>query len=203
MMRKLLLCSLVTFTLTTLVVAQQPNGVFSALNVNGPASVAVVAPANVPVFTDSVITVNVKGFPGGNSLFPGAAPAVVLFATSFAPSGSIAVNSFNGFGFQLDLPDQGAPGYSDQEFVNGFTRPGTLSFLDAVGNLSIPATVPACTVFAGTPVCITQTTFNVSAQALVVTATGSPFGITSTGAATASFTNGYRAFSLNSDNFAT
>ncbi len=179
--------------------AQQPNTPFAGLNVDGPAFPPVSAPVTMPVFTDSDIMLNIHGFPGSN-------PVVVLFATSFAAGGSIsfdAVSSLNQYGFQLDIPDQGAAGYSDQEYVNGYVQPGSLSYTDNVGDLQLIINLPACVTVNNQPICITQPNWEVTAQALVVDPTNAPFNIRSTGAGTGQFSNGYQEFSLSGDQFAT
>ncbi len=179
--------------------AQQQNSFFASLNVDSPASAAVPAPVTASVLTDSNIQLNMHGFPGIH-------PVVVFFATSFSAGGSLSINaapSLNQYGFGIDIPDMGAPGYSDQEYVNGYLLPGSSSFTNSLGDLNLTINLPACALVGGQPVCVTAPTWEVSAQALMVDPTNAPFGIRSTGAGTGAFTNGFEEFSIGTDGFAT
>ncbi|HGY89559.1 MAG TPA: hypothetical protein ENK43_00155 [Planctomycetes bacterium] len=179
--------------------AQQQNSLFASLNVDSPPSPTMAAPVTVNVLTDSNIKLNLHGFPGSN-------PVVVLFATSFAPGGALSINAvptLNQYGFGIDIPDQGSPGYSDQEYVNGYLQPSPSSFTDFVGNLSLTINLPACAVVNGQPTCVTAPNWEVSAQALMVDPTNAPFGIRSTGAGVGLFTNGFHEYTIGTDGFAT
>ncbi len=179
--------------------AQQQNSFFASLSVDSAPSPTMPAPVTVNVLTDSDIRLNLQGFPGVH-------PVVVLFSTSFAPGGSLSINavpSLNQYGFGIDIPDQGSPGYSDQEYVNGYLLPGSSSFTDVSGNLSLTINLPACVVVNNQPTCVTAPNWEVSAQALMVDPTNAPFGVRSTGAGVGLFTNGFQEFSIGTDAFAT
>ena len=182
-----LLCLLLVAT----AVGQQQNSVFSALNIDAPANHTVPAPVSVTTFTDTVLSLNMRGW--------SQTPVIVLFATSFANGGSLSIGAIQDFGFQIDLADIGVPGYADQEFVNGYLAPGSLSFTDGSGDLSLQVMVPSCTNFGGVPICIQQSNFEVSSQAIVQNPIA-PFGISSTGAGIAQFTNGYDEYSPTNGN---
>lgn len=168
----------------------QQNTITSALNVNDTALNAIFTPAPITrnLFTDSPLTVNLRG--AANT------PAVIIWAGS-TNSSSFSAATFTGDGVQIDIDDQGTPGYGDQTIVNGYEAPWPTSFLDATGNLSISTNFPSCTTASGATNCISNPSFDISIQGIVVDTANPPFNISSTGAVIGAFTNGYQEFNFN------
>lgn len=186
MTRPIIIALLAAATLT----AQQPNGTFSSLNINGPASATVAAPSLTRTFTDSVVDVRVQGFPEPD-------PVLLLGAVAVEDGGSLSLGAVNIADFALDLADTGNPGYGDQILVDGFSFPGPNSTTNASGEYGFSLMVPSCVATNGALPCL-ETTIEVSFQALV-SDPSALFNVRSTGAGRARLLNGGQEFALSGD----
>ena len=189
-MRKPLIALLVLAALGAPALAQQQNRIFSALNVDGPPlSVLNQGPLVSQVFTDSVINVNVRGFPN--------TPVILL-------NGSLGLGANTQLGFPIDINPAGPAGsYASNVVLSGYNNPGTDTYTAPIGGeLAIAINVPACTTNTiGAVICNLPNSFSTSVQAITSDPTSMPFGVRTTAAATANFTNGYQQFNLSGDNF--
>ena len=164
--------------------AQQVNGPFHALAVNQPTSnVLFQANTTAAVFTDSTITVNMKG--------QASTPVILLW-------GTLQLNALNMLNFKVDLANQGSS-YANQQLMNGYTNPSPATWTNAAGDLAYLAQLPACVISGtGALTCISQSTFSQAVQAVVQDPTNAPFNVSTTGACNMTFTNGYTNFALGS-----
>ncbi|MEE9391555.1 MAG: hypothetical protein V3W41_03520 [Planctomycetota bacterium] len=172
----------------------QVNGFFNSIGVDVTASSQVGGiPAAVNVFTDSPITVDIQA--QANT------PVVLLYSIGAAAGSAITQASFGNFNVQLDLTDVNGSGFTDQVLVDGYARPFPNTFTGSTGNWNSTFQIPACRFVAGSAVCISVPTFEVAVQAIVNDPVNSPFFISSTAAAVATFTNGFTLlpFTVGSD----
>ena len=182
-MRNLLIVA--TLAATTALYGQQLNAPLASLNVNGPVLDPTIwgqGPLSTPVFTDSVINVNVRTLPNS--------PVLLLGGST------LAIGARTDFGFSIDVAALGAGGnYAPNILLDGFTQPQLGGATDPTGILTAGFTVAACAVIGVN--CALPITFNSVAQALVPDPTTMPFGVTATAADVATFVNGYRPYALN------
>ena len=164
--------------------AQQVNGPFHALAVNQPTSnVLFQANTTAAVFTDSTITVNMKG--------QASTPVILLW-------GTLQLNALTMLNFKVDLANQGSS-YANQQLMNGYTNPSPSTWTNTAGDLAYLAQLPACVISGtGALTCISPTTFSQAVQAVVQDPTNAPFNVSTTGACNLTFTNGYTNFALGS-----
>lgn len=173
--------------------APQLNTLDSALNLNDTAINAFFAQAVTPppltaaLLTDSPFTLNLKANPS--------TPVLLLWSGSANGSSTSIAASTPFPGIQIDIADQGAPGYGDQILVDGYAAPWPTTYTDGNGDWSLCTLLPACTTTGGATTCITAPNFDVTVQA-VVAAPNPPFNITTTGTVRGDFLNGYTPYSF-------
>ena len=178
---------LVVCVLVAPVLGQQQNLPFSSLALNAdPTTVFNQGPTTLNTFTDSPITIFVRGAPNS---------AVAILQGPLQVE-ALDFGTFNN-PFFVDIAQTGNT-YANQFIVNGFTAPGS-AVTGPTANYSIDVVVPACqTNTQGVVTCITQSSFNRAVQALTVDPSSTPFGVRTTGAAQANFTNGYTEYTTGS-----
>jgi hypothetical protein len=175
-------------TLCAATSAQQQNSVFASLGIDAdPATLIGQGPVNAGVFTDSTITVRVKGQP---------VTPVVLIYGPLTPNALITQ-----WGFRLDITNLGS-NYANQILVDGYANPGPGTWTDTAiangGELRLTGAIPACTFNSmGQVVCITQPSFTQAVQAITQDPTNAPFNVRSTAAGVLNFTNGYTSWNVN------
>lgn len=166
---------------------QGVNSAFSALGINQPAtdpSIQGSGPFTSQVFTDSLVTANIRGFPNN---------PIVLF------QGSLQIGSYTGYGLSIDI--QPIAGFAANILLDGYAAPSSATWTNGSGDLSVSASIPACSTNAqNIVVCNLPSSFSVTLQAVTFDPTG-PFYLGTSAAVTALFANGYQQFSLSQDNY--
>ena len=188
-MRQRTSLAVATFLAAAFLHAQQPNLPFSSLAVNAsPSDAFGPGPTTAATFTDSPITINVRGAPNAPlAIFHGPLELGVIDLSTPQTT------------FLVDIARTGST-YANQFLVNGFAFPNSGGFTNSIAEYSLSIVVPACvTSSQGVTTCTTVAAFSRAVQALTVDPSAAPFGVRTTGATQVDFTNGYRRYVLSNN----
>lgn len=172
--------------------AQEVNTTFASINIDGdPLAVLGQGPVTATAYTDSDITINMRSFP--------LSPIVLL-------TGTVAIGAYQLplYGFNIDIL-AAAPNndYSGNVFLDGFTNPSSDTWSNALGQLSFIGNLPACTPQPnGTSLCNLPANIPRGFQVIAKDPTNAPWNVRSSAVANLNVVNGYKTFSLSSDNSA-
>ncbi len=170
--------------------AQEVNTTLASINIDGsPLSVIGMGPITATGYTDSDISVNMRGMPG--------TPVVMLVGSYSAGANQLPV-----YGFNLDILAYGPnQDYSSNIYLDGYSFPSPGTWTDQTGNLTFIANLVACTAQPnGSTICNLPATMNRTFQAITNDPTNAPWNVRSTAAARLTMVNGYKLFALSGDN---